>query len=160
MSVLIGVNGDPFRKCRDCRMRRLCRRVRMLLCRYFNNVQSPRVGQMWPWEHGLCPGRLVPPFENQKDCPICGGSGWVAEKKTRGTASSDGTFFLDMAILLGRLPAMQLRSISIWILLGELEERSVKEILNQTRTGRRLFRKRLCGGLHQVAQAMRRERLL
>jgi hypothetical protein len=160
MRALIGVNGDPFRKCRDCRMRRLCRRVRQLLCRYYINQQSPRAGQIWPWEHGLCPARLLPPFEEDKECLICGGSGWVAEKKTRGTASNDGTFLLDIGLLLGRLPVMQERSVTIWILCGELEELDIREILHRIRIGRALFRKRLCSGLHQVAQDMRREQLL
>jgi len=152
---------DPFRKCKDCRLRGICRRTRRILRRYFLLSRFPRIGRIWPWESGLCPVCMLRwPYEARPDCPFCGGTGQVAERRARGTAIDIGEEQLDVALMLHRLPVRQRRVVEAWIYLGELWDMDLKQILTRLRTRPVLFRKRLCAGLMTLARAFRQGRLL
>ena len=151
----------PFRKCRDCKSRGICRQTRRILRRYFMISDFPKTGQAWPWDHGLCPDCVLTfPFKAQDDCLSCGGSGWVAEKRARGTAAEGNQDWMDVGLHLHRLPMRQRQAIEAWIFMGELQERSQQEILRKIRSRPALFRKRLCAGLQTLARAFKTRGLL
>ena len=121
----------------------------------------PQTGQAWPWDHGLCPECILTyPFKAQEGCLSCGGSGWVAEKRTRGTAAEGSQDYMDIGIMLHKLPMRQRQAVEAWIFLGELHDMDQREMLKKIKVRPALFRKRLCAALNTLARAFRAGRLL
>ena len=148
---------DPFRKCKECPSRRLCRRTRSVLGWHLA-TNTPGMTANWPLDYSLCPACMLTfPFQPMPGCPICGGAGEVAQKRIRGTADQGNQFWYDVRLCLLWLPTRQRHAVQTWVILGDLQRLRLREILKQLRTSRRIYRRRLCAGLTTMAGRLQRE---